>query len=166
MTAAEAHARIQELGGGQEWPVVLASAITIGLCVIIHYEAVRLLIRTTAVIRSTRFAIIATVLSLIIVHIVEIGIFGVGLAVLNDVFDDRTGMLIGDFYGTFEDYAYFSAAVYTTVGFGDVTPVGPIRTYAAAEALTGLVLVTWSASFTFLVMQARWRDMAESAVSS
>ena len=45
---------------------------------------------------------------------------------------------------------------YTTVGFGDVTPVGPIRFMAATEALTGLVLITWSASFTYLEMERFW----------
>jgi len=50
------------------------------------------------------------------------------------------------------------AAVYTTVGFGDITPEGPMRILVCIEALAGLVLITWSASFTFLVMQGYWRD--------
>jgi len=42
------------------------------------------------------------------------------------------------------------------VGFGDLVPIGPIRMLTAAEGLTGLALVTWSASFTFLAMQRFW----------
>ncbi|MEM9882591.1 MAG: potassium channel family protein, partial [Planctomycetota bacterium] len=53
--------------------------------------------------------------------------------------------------GGFGDAVYFSAAVYTTVGFGDITPVGHLRLLVGIEALTGLMLVAWSASFTFLV---------------
>lgn len=46
--------------------------------------------------------------------------------------------------------------VYTTVGFGDLIPIGPIRLMAGVEALTGLVMITWSASYTFLEMQRDW----------
>ena len=56
----------------------------------------------------------------------------------------------------FLDHIYLSAMSYTTVGFGDVTPVGPIRFLAATEALSGLVLITWSAWFTFLEMERFW----------
>ena len=35
---------------------------------------------------------------------------------------------------------------------------GPIRFVCGNEALTGLVLITWSASFTFLEMERFWRD--------
>jgi hypothetical protein len=47
--------------------------------------------------------------------------------------------------------------VYTTVGFGDLLPQGAIRFMSGMEALTGLVMITWSASFTFLEMQRDWR---------
>lgn len=55
------------------------------------------------------------------------------------------------------DFAYFSAVVYTTVGFGEIVPQGPLRALVGAEAVTGLTLITWSASFTFLEMQKYWR---------
>ena len=56
----------------------------------------------------------------------------------------------------FLDFVYFSAITYTTVGFGDYVPTGPIRFLAGTEALTGFLLITWSASFTFLEMQRYW----------
>jgi hypothetical protein len=36
--------------------------------------------------------------------------------------------------------------------------IGAIRFLAGTEALTGFVLVTWSASFTFVEMQRFWRN--------
>ncbi len=47
--------------------------------------------------------------------------------------------------------------VYTTVGFGDLVPAGALRMVSSTEALSGLALITWSASFTFLQMQRIWR---------
>lgn len=37
--------------------------------------------------------------------------------------------------------------------FGDIVPTGPMRFVTGTEAICGLALITWSASFTFLVMQ-------------
>ncbi|MFB6261395.1 MAG: ion channel, partial [Thiohalorhabdaceae bacterium] len=57
---------------------------------------------------------------------------------------------------TLLDFAYFSVVLYTTVGFGNIIPQGPISGLAGAEAVTGLTLITWSASFTFIEMQQFW----------
>ena len=43
-----------------------------------------------------------------------------------------------------------------SVGFGDLSPVGPIRLVSGLESLTGLLLITWSASFTYLEMHQHW----------
>ena len=51
---------------------------------------------------------------------------------------------------------YFSGIVYSTVGFGDLAPVGPVRLMAVLESVTGLVMIAWSASFTFIHMQRDW----------
>ena len=60
------------------------------------------------------------------------------------------GGLSGAEIGGLLDLVYFSATVFTTLGFGDLVPVGPIRMITSTEALAGLALITWSASFTFL----------------
>ena len=57
----------------------------------------------------------------------------------------------------FLDSVYFSAVCYTTLGLGDIVPSGAIRFLVGTEALTGFVLITWSASFTFVEMQRFWR---------
>ena len=47
-----------------------------------------------------------------------------------------------------------SAVTFTPVGYGDITPGGPIRVLAGTEALLGLMFITWSASFSYLI----WLD--------
>ena len=44
----------------------------------------------------------------------------------------------------------------TSLGFGDVVPTENQRVIAAVEAFTGLVLITWTASFAFLAVQRLW----------
>ncbi|MDE1997662.1 MAG: two pore domain potassium channel family protein [Burkholderiales bacterium] len=55
---------------------------------------------------------------------------------------------------------YFSAETYTSLGFGDLTPVGPVRLLAGVEALNGLLLIGWSASFIHIAMQRFWTPSA------
>ena len=53
------------------------------------------------------------------------------------------------------DVLYHSAASYTSLGDSQAF-TAEWRLMTAVEALTGLVLITWTALFTFLVMQKIW----------
>lgn len=63
------------------------------------------------------------------------------------------GHVVGIPGSNFFDFIYYSSVVFTTVGFGDLVPVGAIRILTAVE---GLALITWSVLFTFLAMQRLW----------
>jgi hypothetical protein len=54
------------------------------------------------------------------------------------------------------DLLYFSIVTYTSLGFGDVVPSGHLRVVAGVEALNGLLLIAWSASFIYLAMGRLW----------
>jgi len=56
------------------------------------------------------------------------------------------------------DCVYFSFTTFTTVGFGDIQPTGDLRFLTGIESLTGLVLITWTASFLFVEMQKFWNE--------
>ena len=56
------------------------------------------------------------------------------------------------------DAVYLSTTTYSTLGFGDLVPTGPIRFMVGTESLIGLLLITWSASFTYLEMRRYWDD--------
>lgn len=44
------------------------------------------------------------------------------------------------------------------LGLGDLVPVGAVRFMTGTEALTGFVLIAWSASFTFVEMERFWKQ--------
>ena len=126
-------------------------------CVLVHYEG--LLITQKQVSRPHRHArarVLHAILLLILVHVIEIWIFGLVYWAL--LLWPGAGAIAGPPALHLFDYIYFSATCFTTVGFGDLAPVGPIRFMAGTEALVGLVLITWSASFTFLEMERYWRS--------
>lgn len=133
----------------------IIAMILVGICVLIHYEALHLLQRRTLVPGNHRWLILGSVLGALIAHVVEIYIFGGGYWLAVQLLEH--GELVPEPRDAF-DYVYYSAMVYTTVGFGDVVPQGPLRLITGTEALIGLALITWTASFSYLQMQRVWRD--------
>jgi hypothetical protein len=97
--------------------------------------------------------------SMLALHIAEIWIFGLLIwALLQWPACGHVVSGSGAAPGVFGllDSVYLSAVTYTTVGFGDVVPVGPIRFASGMEALTGFLMIGWSASFTYLEMERFW----------
>ena len=71
------------------------------------------------------------------------------LIVFVSIFLKKKGLFL-NFSG--DDHLSFSYAAFTTVGVGDIVPTGPLRVLAGMEALTGFVLITWTASYLYLEM--------------
>jgi hypothetical protein len=102
-----------------------------------------------------RSKLLVVILVTFLAHAVEIGLYGLALHVLIDVF--HAGSLSSADQSSFTAALYFSAETYTSLGFGDLTPSGPVRLLAGVEALNGLLLIGWSASFTYLSMERFWQ---------
>lgn len=140
-----------------EWVMVLVTATVVGVVVVFHYEVIQLLNRWCNK-RQRRFPgevrnrpiILGIMFVLIFAHVVEIWAFGVAFWWLlnHEGFGEITGYHSVDLL----DSIYFSAATYTTVGWGDLAATGHIRFLAGTEALVGFMMVTWSASFGYLIM--------------
>ncbi len=133
----------------------LINIVVVAVAVMVHYE---FLYQTTRYVPRLpikhRFRIVFGVFGALIAHAIEVWIFALAYYVMN-----RTpgwGKLTGNFDGSLLDCGYFSFTVFSTVGFGDIEPVGHLRYLTGIESLTGLVLITWSASFLFFEMQRYW----------
>lgn len=138
--------------------VFIAIVMAVGAVVMVHYEGLNLLSRSLAHSRTgnRRRKVLYGVFGVLALHMLEMWIFGLtaaGLLLLPD-----TGSITGADPLGLLDSVYLTATSYTTLGFGDLTPVGPIRFLVSMVALTGFVLVAWSASFTYLEMSRDWRE--------
>ena len=139
------------------WIVVVYTAVAVVLAVTAHYEGLRLMSdRIQPRIGHERPMIVVMILWLVLLHIIEIWIFGFTYYALLNLGD--FGHLEGVPVSGFLDCVYFSATVFTTLGFGDIIPHGPIRFVTGTEAVAGLTLITWSASYTFLEMSKTWNS--------
>tara|TARA_R110002167_G_scaffold123820_1_gene302906 strand:- start:579 stop:1013 length:435 start_codon:yes stop_codon:yes gene_type:complete len=137
--------------------VFLINTFVVAISVIVHYE---FLYRITLFIPKMgiqhRYRIVVGVFGALIAHSLEIWIFAIAYYLMNRA--DAWGHLEGNFNGSLMDCGYFSFTVFTTLGFGDIQPNGGLRYLAGVESLTGLVLITWTASFLYFEMQRHWGD--------
>ena len=141
--------------------VVGMTLILVSLAVLIHYEGLSFLnqwLRRRGQ-SPRRRLLLYSITGVIFLHLIEIWLFGIGYYVLQCF--PQYGYIHGSEARHFLDDIYFSSAVYSSVGFGDLVPIGPIRFIAGTEGLVGLVLIGWSASFTYLEMQRYWPSADE-----
>jgi hypothetical protein len=136
--------------------ILLISTLLVIGCVMFHGYTLqgisRVLFRDAA---FSFYRISLLIMAAILAHLVEIIVFQIAYIWLvpNQVY----GVILGDTDLDWHDLFYFSAATYTATGYGDLTPTGNMRLLATVEALTGLIMVAWTASFAFLVMQRYWQ---------
>lgn len=136
--------------------VVLTTAALVALVVLVHYEGLALIsARLVQVHAPRRRKVLLGVYGVVVLHLLEIALFGTATWVLL-TFAPLAGSLGGNGVTALLDCLYLSASAYTTVGYGDIVPVGAIRLVTSMESLIGLILITWSASFLYLEMEQYW----------
>lgn len=134
---------------------LLIALLLVGAAVIVHYESLRAISSLTPNLKIAHRPLTLVVISgVLLAHLIEICVFAAGYFLMHMQFG--LGSISGRFEARTLDYFYFSATTYSTLGVGDIFPVGAIRLVAGIEALTGFVLIGWSASFTYLSMQRSW----------
>jgi len=133
--------------------------ILVGICVIIHYETLRfaaLSILPRLHLRPARVLVLVGVIACMTAHVAEIWMFAIALYVLSFLglefgYDDTVRR-------TFFDFLNNSADSYTSLGYSDIAHLPKAHHLLnGVEALAGLVMIAWTASFTFLLMERYWR---------
>ena len=130
------------------------ATILAGIVVLIHYEALRL----TSLMElsfTPRKRILVVICAAFIAHLTAITLYAVSyLAIVEWI---GSGAIGGQPATSFYDYFYYSIATYTTLGIGDFYPLEGLRILTGMESLIGLMMITWSASFTYLTMVKFWK---------
>ena len=137
--------------------VFIVNILVIALAVIIHYEFLyRITVLMPRLKIRHRFRIVFGVFLALTAHAAEVWVFAISFYLMNK--SQNWGTLEGNFDGSLWDCAYFSFTTFTTLGFGDIQPTGDLRFLTGLESLTGLVLITWTASFLYLEMTRYWNE--------
>jgi len=135
------------------------SALLVIVTVTVHYEVMMLVsdkVIPWAQKRShSRRVIAIAITGLLLGHIIEIWIFAIAIWGLLQF--PPLGGLQGDITDLWSDCLYLSSVNYTSLGDGNLRLIGPARAIASCETLAGLMMIAWSASFTYLKMEQIWR---------
>lgn len=136
--------------------IAMAACVVLVLgTILIHYEVLRLASNHVHDLPiAPRLRIIPVVIAAFVGHTLEVWLYGIAYWALSGHLDLGAVKGVGPL--GFEDYVYFSAVTYTSLGFGDLVPTGHLRLLAGVEGLNGLILIGWSASFTYLAMERYW----------
>ncbi len=133
------------------------SLLLVAATVIVHYEFLRGLSGLTEHLPVPRRAQILVVIGgVFFAHLAEVTLYAIAYYAVQTWMG--LGRIDGEIEGGGLDFFYFSITTYTTLGVGDLHPRGPLRLIAGVESLNGLVLIGWSASFTYLEMARFWED--------
>jgi hypothetical protein len=135
--------------------VVAVNLTVIAITVMIHYEFLYRLTNLMSRMKMRhRFRLVVGVFTALTAHALEVWVFALSFFLMHEA--DGWGYLQGNFNGSLLDCVYFSFTTYTTLGTGDIEPIGDLRYLTGLESLTGLVLITWTASFLYLEMTRYW----------
>lgn len=94
-----------------------------------------------------------------LLHLSEIAIGAMTFAVaVNWLHLGSLGPEYGDAPG---DYLYFAGLTYTAMGFEQDDVGGPVRVIATVNALAGLMLLTWSATYVYSIWGTNFREAGE-----
>jgi ion channel len=137
--------------------------VLIVLTTLIHYEVLRALTIGLPVLAVPgRTKLLVVIFGAFFAHAAEIVLYAVAIHVI--VHNFGVGTLHDSTNPALSTCLYFSAETYTSLGYGDFLPGGDLRLIAGVEALNGLLLIGWSASYIYIAMERFWSsDSIESA---
>jgi hypothetical protein len=137
--------------------IFIINTLVVVFAVVVHFEMLSRLsiIMPTLTIRY-RLRVAVGIFGALVAHIIEIWLFAIAYFLLIKL--EKFGSLQGIVDADLLNCAYYSFVTYTTLGFGDIIPVGDLRFLTGLESLTGLVLIAWTASFMFSEMQKYWNN--------
>lgn len=127
-------------------------AVTTGF----HYEALRLLLHRLYGRHISLRWVVRLLVALVAIHGAEIALYAGAYAFGADVLG--VGRLRGAAADGWVDFCYFAAETYSTLGYGDLVPIGALRFVASIEAVNGVLLLAASGAFLSGVLHEGFRE--------
>lgn len=141
--------------------VALICLVLLVLTTVLHYEVLRWLSAGLPALGiRPRAKLVVVIIAAFVAHVAEIGLYALAIVALVRV--GGLGTLGDPARFGFDVALYFSAETFTSLGYGDVVPSGDMRLLAGAEALNGLLLIGWSASYAYIAMERFWNGASRS----
>lgn len=130
---------------GQYIEAACLALVLLAATTCLHYEALRMLLHRLYGRHISRPGVVRLLVVLVAIHGAEVALYAGAYAFGTGVLG--IGALAGGAAHGFVDFWYFAAETYSTLGYGDLVPVGTLRLLATVEALNGVLLLTLSGAF-------------------
>lgn len=120
--------------------------------ILLHYEALRGLsyVLPRLAVRPRQKTLFVVCVALV-AHLAEVLLFALAFWMFFEFDTPKVGQHV-----SFADAVFISVESYTSLGTAAGFPLGLMRLMAGVEAVVGLILIGWTASYTYLVMQQFW----------
>lgn len=133
--------------------IIIITMFAVIFAIGLHYTALLSTTKLLSHFHGTHPASIVLALFLaVIAHLLEILIFAVAWQIMFSM----SLITFNIDSPSFLDLIYFSGTTYTTIGYGDIFLTSNGRIMAVVEGVMGLVLIAWTASFTYYEMNRKW----------
>jgi hypothetical protein len=137
--------------------MMVLSVVLVVACILVHYEMMRLtadyLLPRLAMV-PRRAHVVVGICGCFVAHTIEVWLFA-GLYYVLSIQTDSG--FADESRRAFLDYLYFSTESYTSLGFSDSRQLSnDLRLLAGIEAMIGLVLIAWTASFNYFMFEHYW----------
>jgi hypothetical protein len=137
--------------------MMVLAAVLVVTCILVHYEIMRMtadyLLPRVAIV-PRRAHVVVGICACFVAHTIEVWLFA-GLYWVLAV--ETASGFSDESRRAFLDYLYFSTETYTSLGFSDSRQLSnDLRLLAGIEAMIGLVLIAWTASFNYFMFEHYW----------
>ena len=115
---------------------IITSIILVGMTLMIHYEILRIasaMLPTLPI--PVRMRVIFVMFAAFLAHTIEVWLYALAFYIYIDIL--HLGAFGGEMMGDWRDFVYYSAVTYTSLGLGDVFPLGGARLSGAGAARRG-----------------------------
>lgn len=135
---------------------LVLSTIIVLSTIWVNYEVLNLVWKFLPKIeKSPRQAIIYIMIAIIAGHTFAVWIYGLGYLLTAHIFYKE--LLIEEGFDSFVKYIFASAQIYSSFGSAEIFKQSTMRFIASIEVLNGLVMVAWTFSLTYAVIDETWR---------
>jgi hypothetical protein len=132
------------------------SIVIVVLTILVNYEVLNIVWKHIPKIeKSPRKCIVYIMLAILAGHTFAVWIYGFGYLMIAEIFYKEA--LIEQGFDGFIQYLFASAQIYSSFGGAELFSLGTMRFLASIEALNGIVMVAWTFSLTYVVIDKTWQ---------
>lgn len=135
---------------------LLIGTIIVILTIWVNYEVLNLVWKFLPKIeKNPRSSIIYIMIAIIAGHTFAVWIYGFGYLMIANIFYKE--LLMEQGFDGFIKYLFASAQIYSSFGNAELFNQSTMRFLASIEVLNGVVMVAWTFSLTYAVIDKTWK---------